>query len=482
MVEEKRKTTPEPPQGKERWKWYGPGFLWMVASVGSGSVLFTPRIGARYGYELLWIAVIVFFLMFVMIREIGRYTVVTGKTIFDGYRDISGKTNWSIWFILIPTIPAAIATVGGIAALAGSAMMIAFPGNQLIYGAAIILASIVLVVTGKYPVVEKTASIMAAILILVVIVAATVVFPEPGKITAGLIPGFPEDMDIGFAIPWVGFILAGSTGIMWFSYWVVAREYGGPMADAEDVDMLDREKLKKEKDHKKEKEKVFTRLKNWLKVLSVTAAIGVIGGGIVIVAFLILGTELLQPQGIVPEGIDVAEDLTGLLSEIWGRAGFWILLIGILIPLWGTILSNQDGYGRMFADGTYILALPFLKKKKMIKKDQNGDFVPQENLSSKRKKLASWLTDYTGMQKFWAIFLAALLPLILFLTVRNPVDILSIGGIVAAVHTPVVVFLTIYLNHTRLPKEFRPGFFITGAMIFSGLFYGAFAVYYFFTL
>jgi Mn2+/Fe2+ NRAMP family transporter len=72
MVEERRKSVPKPPRGRDKFKWYGPGLLWMVASVGSGSVLFTPRIGARYGYDLLWIALIVFFLMFVMIREIGR--------------------------------------------------------------------------------------------------------------------------------------------------------------------------------------------------------------------------------------------------------------------------------------------------------------------------------------------------------------------------------------------------------------------------
>lgn len=454
----------------------------MVASVGSGSVLFTPRIGARYGYELLWIALIVFFLMFVMIREVGRYTVVTGKTIFDGYRDITGKSNWSIWFILIPTIPAAISTVGGIAALAGSALMVAVPGEQLLYATIIIIVSIVLVVSGQYPVVEKTASIMAAVLIIVVIVAATIVFPRPGDFVTGIIPGFPDDMDMAFAIPWVGFILAGSTGIMWFSYWVVAREYAGPMATEDDVFQLDNRKQNNKNEHNDDLDEVVIRLKKWMKILSVTSAIGVIGGGIVIIAFLILGTELLKPQGTIPEGVDVAKDLTNLLSEIWGRAGFWILLIGILIPLWGTILSNQDGYGRMFADGTFILAMPFLKRKRMVEKNEQDVYQPSAQLKGRKKKIAGWLSNYKGMQKFYAIFLAAVFPLLLVFIIQDPVEILSVGGIVAAVHTPVVVFLTLYLNHKRLPKEFRPGKFITGAMIFSGLFYGAFAVYYFTTL
>src|SRR5690606_3603426 len=99
MEKERRAEIPAPPKGKNKLKWYGPGLLWMVSAVGSGSVLFTPRVGAKYGYEFLWMAIIFMFFMWVMIREVGRYTVVTGKTIFEGYREISGSSNWAIYFI-----------------------------------------------------------------------------------------------------------------------------------------------------------------------------------------------------------------------------------------------------------------------------------------------------------------------------------------------------------------------------------------------
>jgi len=45
---------PEPPRGMRRLVWIGPGFLWMVSAAGSGELLFTPRVGALYGYSLLW--------------------------------------------------------------------------------------------------------------------------------------------------------------------------------------------------------------------------------------------------------------------------------------------------------------------------------------------------------------------------------------------------------------------------------------------
>jgi len=61
-LKERREKVAPVPSGWERFKWYGPGFIWMVSSVGSGSILFTPRVGSRYGYDLLWAAMLVTFL------------------------------------------------------------------------------------------------------------------------------------------------------------------------------------------------------------------------------------------------------------------------------------------------------------------------------------------------------------------------------------------------------------------------------------
>jgi Mn2+/Fe2+ NRAMP family transporter len=473
-MKEQRKHSPEPPKGKDRLKWYGPGLMWMISSVGSGSVLFTPRVGARYGFEFLWVALIIIFLMWIMIREVGRYSVVTGKTIFDGFKGVSGKSQWPIWLIFLPQVLAAVVTISGMAALTGSALMIAFPGNQQVYGTAVIILSIVLVISGRYKLVEKIASVMAGLLVAIVIVTCIRVFSSTQEFVQGLIPAIPEDLDMQFVMPWLGFILAGAAGIMWFSYWVVAREYGGPQLEEEDIEQ--------KKSEEELKEDITRRLKRWLKIMSNTAAIGVIGGGLVIVSFLILGTELLKPEGIVPEGIDVAKDLSKLLSDVWGRAGFWMLIISITIALAGTILSNQDGWGRMFADATLILLEPKFKKEGLIEQDQQEKDNGQKNKVKEKSWWQKIITERAKLKDTYAIVFGAVIPLIVFYLVRNPVDILAIAGTVAAVHTPVVVFLTLYLNMKRLPEPLRPGAFSIACMVFSGVFFSAFAIYHFATL
>lgn len=440
-----RATTPQPPAGRETLKWYGPGLLWVLSSVGSGAILFTPRVGARYEYELLWVAVVVMFFQWVMIREVGRYAVVSGQTLLDGFRNLKGPRGWAVWLIFLPGIAAGVATVAGIAALAGSAMMIALPGAQVFYAPALIIVSVILVVSGHYKGIDKLSSVLAIILCIAVIASAAVALPAFDEFGGGLVPGLPDDFDPYFVLPWVGFLLSGAAGIIWFAYWVLARGYGGGIAG--DDDHAEREKISDE-------EKV-ERLKKWLRAMDHTAILAVLAGGFVTIAFLVLGAEILAEEGIVPEGVEVAEDLTRLLGEIWGAPGEWIILAGIMIALWGTIIANQDGWGRTFADATLLL---------QKNRGQGGD---------------KWYQKRTPLKNAYALVFTAAIPLVVFFAVREPVDILAVGGTVSATHMPVVIFLTIYLNRKRLPPGLRPGNFITAAAIASGLFFAGFAMFHY---
>lgn len=92
------------------------------------------------------------------------------------------------------------------------------------------------------------------------------------------------------------------------------------------------------------------------------------------------------------------------------------------------------------------------------------------------------MLDKSKQRLFYATLLGGILPIITFFAVKDPVEILLIAGTVAAVHTPVVVFLTLYLNRSRLPKPVKPGWLVTVLMWLSGFAYGGFAIYHFTTL
>lgn len=215
----------------------------------------------------------------------------------------------------------------------------------------------------------------------------------------------PEDLDVYFVLPWVGFILAGAAGIMWFSYWVAERGYGGAVATQAAQDSGQFLSL----DERKE------LIAAWDGLMARAAALGVACGAAIFGSLLIPGAEVLGPQNIVPEGVQVAEDLARLLDDVWGIVGRWILLGGITNALAGTVLADQDGWGRAFADATLLL------------------WPPKRHPGNK-----SWfdtiLADRERLKNAYALVATAILPLIMFFLVQRPVDILSVGGIVAVAH------------------------------------------------
>lgn len=459
-----RLEVPTPPTGLEKLKWYGPGLLWMLSAVGTGSILFTPRVASAYQYELLWVLLLVVFFMWVMIREMARFSVVTGQSMLEGMHTLSGPRNWAVWIIFVPQLFAATVGIAGLSAIVGSALGSVLPGSNTLYSVLMVATCTAFTASGHYMKIERLSRIMAMILMLLAIAAAAVVFSDVQGVADGLIPTVPGNPDLYIILPWVGTILAGSMGIVWFGYWTATRGYGGGLINEQSA-----------RGHDNAEPQAFEsrvqRLHAWLGVMTGAASLGVLGGLAVIFSFMVLGAELLSPAGVMPEGSDVANDLSRLFSETWGVAGEVMMLAAIIIALGGSILANQDGWGRSFADMTLIL----------LRGRQHG--VKQ----GRAVRMLTWFQQRTrfplfrrrSLKRLFIVVVTGLLPAAIILAFDDPVQIMSASGIIAAVHTPFIVLTALFVNRTRLPQALRPGLFYSMAMLASGLFYLGFATLYF---
>ncbi|WP_051084097.1 Nramp family divalent metal transporter [Gilvimarinus chinensis] len=459
-----RASTPEPPSGWSKLRWYGPGLLWMLSAVGTGSILFTPRVAAAYEYQLLWLLLLVVFFMWVMIREMARYSIASGQTMLEGMYTLKGPKGWAVWFILVPQLLAASVGIAGLAGVVGSALQSFLPGNATLYGALLIGLSTMVVAGGQYSALERISRIMALVLMVMVIVAAVVVSPDMTKMAKGLTPTWPKESELYIILPWVGTILAGSMGIVWFGYWTATRGFGGGL-ESRDKDDECKESAPATEDN--DQSVKSQRLNDWVKVMTGAATLGVVGGLLVITAFLILGAELLGGSGDIPKGTDVATDLTGLFSEVWGSWGEYLLLAAIIIALGGSVLANQDGWGRSFADMTLILTRDLRDSRQ----------------AGKTHALENWLKDKSGitlfkrktLKRIFVVTVTGIIPIVIVLLFKDPVKVMSASGIVAALHTPFIALAALYVNRTRLADGIRPGIVATVSMATAGLFYLGFA-------
>ncbi len=191
------------------------------------------------------------------------------------------------------------------------------------------------------------------------------------------------------------------------------------------------------------------RLRGWLRQMPLGTTVAVIGATLITVAFLILAAELLRPRGLVPEEDLIAAILGTWLGGVFGRFGYWFMIIGLLTGFFGMVLSNQDGFGRLIGNGMHLLLRSFGLK-------------------------GRW-TDEKFLKDAIVIGLVTLVPMGLFLLVGQPVGLLKLSGAIEAAHIPIVTGLTLYLNHRSLPPDLRPSWFAFTITVLAGLFFVAFA-------
>lgn len=210
-------------------RFLGPGLLLAVAAAGESGIAEAIEIGAHFGYALIWVIAITLIYKFAFVNGIARYTMITGKTIFQGLISIPGPKNWG-GVLVIAIYLLEMFAFAGMLLLGGIFIDYIIPGINSITMIVFISLSAILILLWKesYERLEHTIIAIALILFLGIAFSLT---QFPISVTA-LLPGMVPDIPPSSLLSIMALMgaVGSSLDLLLYSIWLKekAGERKGP--------------------------------------------------------------------------------------------------------------------------------------------------------------------------------------------------------------------------------------------------------------
>ncbi|MFF9866228.1 Nramp family divalent metal transporter [Streptomyces sp. NPDC013953] len=393
------------------WRSIGPGIVVAATGVGAGDLVATLIAGSKFGYTLLWAAVIGCLVKIALAEAAGRWHLATGRTLFDGWRSLGAWTT--VYFVGYVVV---WGFVYGAAAMSSSALPLSalFPDVMDLKWWAVLcgLTGLVFVWFNRYAVFEKVMTVLVGVMFVVTVYLAVRVTPHLGSAVAGLAPVLPE----GSLIYTLGLIggVGGTITLAAYGYWVNAKGW---------TDI------------------------SWIKVMRLDNRVAYITTGIFVVAMLFVGAELLHSSGVaLAKGDKGLLDLGEVLEARYGTATAKLFLVGFFATSFTSLIGVWHGVSLMFAD--------FVTR--FRKRGGGGDAatVVQREKSLPFRAYLLWLT----------------FPPIGLLFLDQPFGLVIVYGVIGAFFMPFLALTLVWLlNSERTPREWRNGMLSNAMLVAAGL-------------
>lgn len=392
----------QPPTGTlARWKLVGPGIVVAVTGVGAGDLVATLIAGSRFGYALLWAAVVGCIVKIALAEGSARYHLATGSTMLEGWRSLG---IWTYWYFGIYIVLWGF--VYGGTAMSATALPLAalFPDVLPFWawGALSGIAGAVFVLLNRYAVFEAAMKFFIGVMFVVVVGLAILVMPNLGHAVTGLVPTIPA----GSAIYTLGLIggVGGTITMAAYGYWVNAKGWRTPA---------------------------------WMGVMRLDNQVAYIATGIFVISMLVVGAELLYTAQItLASGDRGLLDLDRVLEDRFGPVVSTVFLIGFAATTFSSILGVWHGVSLLFAD--------------FVRQATGG--------AGERSDL-----EKTKAFRFYVLWLT--FPPMLLLLLGRPFGLIIAYGAFGAFFMPFLALTLIWLlNSRRVPREWRSGWLSNGLL------------------
>lgn len=396
----------------------GPGFLFAAVSVGVSHLVQSTRAGAGYGFSLIWIIVLAMILKYPLFEFGQRYAIATGNSLLEGYRR-QGK--WSLVLYLFLTLGTMFTVVAAVTAVTAG-LSIQMTGLKLslsLWSAILIGFSGLILVIGRYPLLDKVIKIVMAFLAVSTIFATILAIP---RLEWSNLCGPIQLIDIAFIVGLVGWMPTGMDVSVWQSLWTLAR--------------------------KKETEYTPT-----LKESLFDFNIGYIGTGLLALMFCTLGTAVMFNKGLTFEAS--AGAFAGQIIDLYtSTLGSWsrpFIVISAFTTMFSTMLTVMDGFPRAL---------------QLVIRRFNTPEDPIEDLERSGNSWGYWL---------WIALLAVGGMLVITFYLKSLKGLVDLATTLSFITGPFLGFLTYRaIMSDCVPEEYKPKGWLKGLAIIGITFLSAF--------
>ncbi|MGW3333677.1 Nramp family divalent metal transporter [Streptomyces rubiginosohelvolus] len=403
---------------KSSWKYIGPGIVVAATGVGAGDLVATLIAGSKFGYTLMWAAVIGCVVKISLAEAAGRWHLATGRTLFDGWRSLGPWTT--VYFAIYVVV---WGFIYGATAMSSSALPIValFPDGPGLKFWAIVtgLIGLVFVWFNRYAVFEKVMTVLIGIMFVVVMYVAIRVVPDVGASFAGLLPVLP-DGSLLYTLGLIGGV-GGTITMAAYGYWVNAKGWSNS---------------------------------SWMKVMRLDNRVAYITTGLFVVAMLVVGAELLHSSQIaLTSGDRGLIDLGKVLEDRFGAGTAKLFLIGFFATSFSSLIGVWHGVSLMFADFVERFRAPAAGAEQ-AEEHEGADVAERRQRSLPFRAYLLWLT-FPPMTLLW---------------LDEPFGLVIAYGVLGAFFMPFLALTLIWLlNSSRTPGEWRNGWVSNGMLALSGL-------------
>ena len=414
----------------------GPGLIITAVIVGSGELIVTPKLGASAGFQLLWFIVLGCLLKVFVQIELGRHAVAHGQTTLAALDGLPGprlRVSWVLWLWLLMYVSLVFQVagmVGGVASVFTIAgLPLPLPATAVLVG----LSCALLLVIGRYRLVEAVSTLLVAAFTITTMVAVIALQRTPYAVTsAQLVDGFrfhlPRSFTVAFAA--FGIIGVGASELIYYPYWCLEKGYARRVGPNDGSPAWGE------------------RARGWLRILKIDATMSFVLYTSATLAFYVLGAAILHGKGLAVEDANMIETLSNMYGETFGPWSLWVFLAGAFAVLYSTVFGATASNARLFADALEVFGLQ-----------------RYESAAARARmvRLGSILLPLA----FTSVFLAF----------GNPVSLVFVGAVGQGLMLPFLAFAALHFHYFQTDPVLRVGRAFTVCLVLSAVAISAAGVY-----